>query len=49
MVGLLGTNVKLVVGGCGAPIVSVFELDAVLAGEEESVAVSLIVKEPAAV
>ena len=42
--GLVGLDVKLVEGGGGVEVVSVFELVVVRAGEEESVAVSVTVK-----
>ena len=42
--GLVGLDVKLVEGGGGVEVVSVFELVVVWAGEEESVAVSVTVK-----
>ena len=42
--GLVGLDVKLVEGGGGVEVVSVFELVMVRAGEEESVAVSVTVK-----
>ena len=43
-VGLVGLNVKLVEGGGGVEVVTVFELVVVRAGEEESVAVPVTVK-----
>ena len=43
-VGLVGLDVKLVEGGGGVEVVTVFELVAVFVGEEESVAVSVTVK-----
>jgi len=42
--GLVGLEVKLVEGGGGVDVVTVFELAVVFDGEEESVAVSVTVK-----
>ena len=43
-VGFVGLDVKLVEGGGGIEVVTVFELAVVCDGEEESVAVSVTVK-----
>ena len=45
-VGLAGRNVNVVDNWTGAPMVRVFELDAVCKGEEESFAVSVTVNDP---
>ena len=42
--GLVGLNVKLVEGGGGVEVVTVFELEVLFDGEEESVAVPVTVK-----
>jgi hypothetical protein len=43
-VGFVGLDVKLVEGGGGVEVVTVFELVVVCDGEEESIAISVTVK-----